>query len=745
MKKKILKSTCALLLCCSVFLTGCIGMTGGDNNGGEFPDDVNDAINNSDSIMMTQNNVTYYYDSLEALNADVGKDATERNTLKHAFGDAYVFVDPGAECKIYDSYTNDSIGTEFYKLVDRQILLLTDGLYKAIDRIYIKGYDGGNNLISYESGGLESESLSVLPTELDVSDKYGDEIDGKMDLTHPYTYAILSGMVLLEEGGIYAPTGWLANIDEEWNGILEGDETISVTGTVKVSSFPFKFDYAILGGYKIEQVELKVSEGDHAGKNILNASKEKIVYYDFSSENFCGDDYRWFIADGWTKEKIAELETEKKIKAAIKMCIASALSGISIEGLTITNESTNSALYTQMCKAIDHLGFTTTDKLNIKNNILNYIIGGEVVKKDNISMVKFSNYFSKDDDERYIKMDSDKVKDLFLVNSQEDWQYYKGYDVVIGAIIEQAMNAVLSSEELSEISGITLFPGIPRAQILIMDSWKLMDSQDEDSYDESEDSDVLDTDVDSMQFEEKFGENYKIIGILLMPKKLYGERTMAIKENGEWVTDSDGNAELKTFTVEGFMMSACDLVLLSEEDKTVTYQPKYEINANGNTIKVSGDVSDAGYEKPEPTEEASYNTTSTIDIDKQKLIECEESEVGGYRIKGYDGLTIATNGYLWGDDLKKENEEFAGVDIGLGVKEKDDIKTITLSTLIYQYIGVGDINGDDGTTFAGYVLDLTNFAGDNYVLANFSILSVNDNDQDRDAKFNILYFYLDTI
>lgn len=740
MKKKILKSTCALLLCCCVLLTGCIGKTGGDNNGGEFPDNVNDAINNSDSIMMTQNNVTYYYDSLEALNADVGKDASERNTLKHAFGDAYVFVDPGPNCKIYDNYTSGSPEKTFSDLVKRQIELLTDGLYKAIDRIYIKGYDGGNNLISYEYDGLESESLSVLPTELDVSDKYGDEIDGKMDLTHPYTYAILSGMVLQGEGEIDAPTGWFADIDEnDVSGYLESDgtsEPTQATGIIKVSSFPFKFDYAILGGYEISEIGVKTADG----KQIVNVSGDKIIYYDFSSENFCDDDYKWIIANEWNEKGSIN---ESEIKAAIKMCIASALSGISIEGLTITNESTNSVLYTQMCDAIDHLGFTTTDKLNIKNNILKYIIGEKVVKKDNEAVVGIVSYFSKDD-KNYIKMDSTKVESLFKENPQ-NWQYYKGYDVVIGAIIEQAMNAVLSSEELSEISGITLFPGIPRAQILIMDSWKLMDSQDEDSYDESEDSDVLDTDVDSMQFEEKFGENYKIIGILLMPKKLYGERTMAIKENGEWVTDSDGNAELKTFTVEGFMMSACDLVLLSEEDKTVTYQPKYEINANGNTIKVSGDVSDAGYEKPEPTEEASYNTTSTIDIDKQKLIECEESEVGGYRIKGYDGLTIATNGYLWGDDLKKENEEFAGVDIGLGVKEKDDIKTITLSTLIYQYIGVGDINGDDGTTFAGYVLDLTNFAGDNYVLANFSILSVNDNDQDRDAKFNILYFYLDTI
>lgn len=741
MKKKILKSTCALLLCCSVFLTGCIGMTGGDNNGGEFPDNVNDAINNSDSIMMTQNNVTYYYDSLEALNADVGKDASERNTLKHAFGDAYVFVDPGAECKIYDNYTSGE--TTFNNLVKRQIELLTDGIYKAINRIYIKGYEtspsgGNNNSISYEYGSLESESLSVLPTDLDGSDAYNDKVaEGKMDLTHPYTYAILSGMVLLGSGEIDAPTGWFANINKEINGSLEGSET-TATGTITINSFPFKFDYAILGGYAIEDIELKTTSGE----NIYNASGTKITYSDFGG-GFCGDDYKWIIANAWADESQV---AEDKVKAGIKMCIASALSGISIDGLTITDESSNSALYTQMCNAIDHLGFTTTDKLNIKNSILDNIIGDKVVKKDNEHMVSFSNFFGKDDD-GYIKMDETKVEALFLERTgNEDWQYYKGYDVVIGAIIEQAMNAVLaSSEESSEISGVTLFPGIPRAQILIMDSWKLMDSQDESSYDESEDSDILDTDVDSMQFEEKFGENYKIIGILLMPKKLYGERTMAIKENGEWVTDSDGNAELKTFTVEGFMMSACDLVLLSEEDKTVTYQPKYEINANGNTIKVSGDVSDAGYEKPEPTEEASYNTTSTIDIDKQKLIECEESEVGGYRIKGYDGLTIASNGYLWGDDLKKENEEFDGLDIGLGVKEKDDIKTITLSTLIYQYIGVGDINGDDGTTFAGYVLDLTNFAGDNYVLANFSILSVNDNDEDRDAKFNILYFYMDTI
>ncbi len=742
MKKKILKSACALLLCCSVFLTGCIGMTGGDNNGGEFPDNVNDAINNSDSIMMTQNNVTYYYDSLEALNADVGKDASERNSIKHAFGDAYVFVDPGPECKIYDNYTSQE--KTFNDLVIRQIELLTDGLYKAIDRVYISGANGTNNSISFEYGGLESDTLSPLPNEFAEGDKYEDKIDEGMDLSHPYTYAVLSGMVLAENGEINAPTGWMANIDQEVSGYLSNDtdKANPISGKIEINSFPFKFDYAILGGYEIIDYSVK----DSSGQILYNVSGAEIKYNNFSDKDFTGsDDYKWRIANGWSdKTQISETQ----IQSALKMCIASALSGISIDGLTITDGNANQSLYAQMCKAIDHLGFTTTDKLNIENNILNNIIGEQVVKKDNELMAEFANEFGKND-EGYIKMETDKVKALFLEDSKE-WQYYKGYNVVIGAIIEQAMTAILSSSdstsgESSEISGITLFPGIPRAQILIMDSWKLMDSQDESEYDETEDSDVLDTDVDSMQFEEKFGENYKIIGILLMPKKLYGERTMAIKENGEWVKDSDGNAELKTFTVEGFMMSACDLVLLSEEDKMVTYQPKYEIHASGNEIKTSGEISEAGYVKPEPTEEATYNTTSTIDIDKQKLIECEESEVGGYRIKGYDGLTIASNGALWGDELKEDNEEFAGLDIGLKVTEKDEIKTITLSTLIYQYIGIGDINGDDGTTFAGYVLDLTNFAGDNYVLANFSILSVNDNDEDRDAKFNILYFYLDTI
>jgi hypothetical protein len=225
---------------------------------------------------------------------------------------------------------------------------------------------------------------------------------------------------------------------------------------------------------------------------------------------------------------------------------------------------------------------------------------------------------------------------------------------------------------------------------------------------------------------------------------------MAIKENGEWVKDEDGHVKLKTFTVDGFILTGSDLVMISEEDKMANYKIDYQIHTETKDIRVTSDISEVGYVKPDPSEEATYNSTTTLDIDKQEIIEKEESEIEEYRIQGYDGYSIVVEdiGGLVANqkvdailvNQEEEQQSMTGLKMTL---QENGTYLIDISTEMYKYIGIYDVNGDAGTTFAGYLIDASNLAGNNYLVTNFSILSVNEDDQDRDCNLNILYYYMD--
>ena len=99
---------------------------------------------------------------------------------------------------------------------------------------------------------------------------------------------------------------------------------------------------------------------------------------------------------------------------------------------------------------------------------------------------------------------------------------------------------------------------------------------------------------------------------------------------------------------------------------------------------------------------------------------------------GYNGVSLdKTGAFKLGEQV---------VSNGKGeVSANGKYITYQLNTNLYKYIGVSDINGSEGTTLPGYLLDLANYAGDNYVQADFSVLSVNDDDFNRNVNFNLLY------
>ena len=743
MKKRLFRLICALILCCSFGLGGCLGsMSGGAGGEGIDPpsDDLLNSSNNAENIIATKDNVTYYYESLEDLNADIGKEATDRNNLKHTFGDAYVFVDPGPDYEIFDHYTDTYV--KYYQLVGRQVELMADILYTAINRIYLDGtIDGDINIVSkrHTFGNDDSEFNTIeagKSESVDIMTSYDpydnpDPVD-YIDLSQPFSYAVFADL---------ASYSWKINIEEDF-----GSDTATTDDPntpkndidpLKINSHIFNLKYAVLGGLQF-----------YEGYVTLNNSNK--AYYaefytnpDVSTLNFDDDSARWECVLGLSTVEDAMMKAPDLIKEGLQMVIASALSG-SEAGIEYRPDE-----YEEMLRKIDHLGFTTTDKLNIKNQILDKLIGTKVVKQDDsyLDDIRQSNELEVSGKTR---ITVNNLEELFfqggssLNRDNTEWHNYKGYRVVIDDIVEAAMYAIGDSENMISETSETLFPGLPRAQIIKMDSWDLMDKQAEEgdgniSEDEEIDPDDIPTDAESIKFEEKFDKFYKLIGILLMPKKVYGERTMAVKEDDQWVKDSEGNVKTTTFNVEGFILTGSDFVVLSEEDKMTSYQLNYEIHTPNKHINVESSVSEAGFVKPEPTEEAVYNSTETLDIDKQEIIEKTEDEIGDYRLLGYDGLRITDEARI----IDKENND--QMIEGLKVTKEDDYTNIKISTALYHYIGVGDVNGDNGTTFAGYVLDLSKFAGNSYVVTNFPILAVNGNEEDRDAKMNILYFYLDCI
>lgn len=702
-------------------LTGCLGgSVSGGGGGAEMPDDLKGTIDNADEIMKTKDNVTYYYENMADLLLDQGKDAGDRNNIRHAFGDAYVFVDPGAGYQVYDHYSEST--QTFETLVDRQIVAMSDVIYTAINRIYIDGTiavrqpDGTmENLpvssTSYDFGRSQEGMDAIISDSLDVVN-FDDpdyiaasEEPSSINLQNIFSFSVLSGMDIQND--------WRAQLD------LNGD------GVYEVESHILNLAYAPLGGFKLEDISMDVGGETKYYSKFYDAYTDDSAYFNFEEE------YAWkFWGFDSFPTRIEDLQ--ESLKEDLKMVIAAALSGIETEGSYDPDE------YNRMLNTIDHLGYTETDLTNIKNQILDNIIGQNALKKDeeNFKRLKGLDGVGLSVSGNKISVSVDDFNNLFE-NGGDDGQYYKGYEVVIDAIVDQAINLThedLSGTEESE----TLFPELPRVEIFKMDSWDLMDYAEEESEESEESSDEVIDDPENVKFTEKFGKFQKIVGILLMPKHVYGERTLAVKENGEWVTNEDGSVKLKTEIVEGFILIGAETVFLTEPDKkNVTLKVNYEVHTAEKTLNTESEITNVYPEKPEPTDTASYTSTTTIDVDKQEIISNEESVIKGYRIKGYDGYQISGTGEIL-DNLGESKG------ITLGIRTEGESPVFQLSTALHKYLGIADVNGDAGTNFAGYLIDVSKFAGNNYVISNIPILAVNDDEQNRDAKLEILYYYLDT-
>lgn len=768
MKKKLLRFLCIMLLTCSLTLSGCIGTGGsGSDTGNVSPpgDDLTGTAGNAENIMNTKDNVTYYYKTKAELAMDAGKDANDRNNLKHTFGDAYVFVDPGSDYQMVDHYSTSVYGETsypFYKLVGRQVELMADILTNSISRVYLDGSiylastdtrktiydDADRNQADYSFGLGEEDSPyntkeagKTESREFLIFDESPADESAYIDLSNIYSYIAFTDLT--------SPSAYWAMPVQ-----IDAEETI-------VNQYILNLNYAVLGGVKIHKGEFGEDENKqyyakYYGQSEIEtgvAAGDPISTYINSDSN----ETSWAVIGEGISDFTQLGAVRDKIKNGLMSCIAAALSGM--ESVT-TDAGELADNYEDMLRAIDHLGFTATDKLNVINQIFENVIGDVTMSQD-------KSFLKTLQDEEFVdgnlRIRTSDLQDVFY-NSTTNFSIggevyeginYKGYEIVIPAMVEQASTAIIDVGFGEE----TAFPGLPRVQIIKMDSWNLMDPVEEEAEEEEPEEgeeveevnpDDIITDVESIEFKEKFGNFQKIVAILFEPMQVYGERTMAIKENGEWVKDEDGNVKLKTFTVEGFILTGSDLVMLSEEDKMANYKIDYQIHTVAKDIRVTSDIAEVGYVKPDPSEEATYNSTTTLDVDKQEIIEKEEEEISDYRIQGYDGFSIipidigglAPNQKVDAGLINQEEEiqPMTGLKITL---QEDGTSLIDISTEMYKYIGIYDVNGDAGTTFAGYLIDASGLAGNNYLITNFSILEVNEDPEDRECNLNILYYYMD--
>jgi len=701
MKKRILRSLSLILLSCCFLLTGCLGGSfSGDSEMTPPSDDIMNTVNGAEDTLKTANNVTYYYDNLIDLNKDKGLDASDRNCLDNCFGDAYMFIDPGSNHIYNDHFTNTN--HEFYKLVDRQISFLAKSLNEMIGIIYIEQPDTPMTHLTQESSDYVGQYITSAPTiTVNVvqimSQGFVDfNLDGILNNASEVMLEDSQFEVISTIAGVAETT-----IADEVKTRFMVDNIYVGEGEVPINSYIFDFEGAIYGGKLFDQIILE------DGNSIFD-------FYDDDYEG-CADNYN--DANKWK-------ESDKdKLEEKLKEVIATAVSGMS------------TGSYDNKIKSIDHLGFTDKDKVNIINEIYNNIIGKSNVEDDNSYVDEliryFENYESLTDDEKKLKL-----KENFLngSNATTGINNYKAYSIIIPELVKQATSATCTyTGILGEVTE-TLFPQFPRLQLIVVDSRTLMNAVGMEESEEDEEIDVEDlpTDTESLELTEKLSQFVNLKSIMFLPKNVVGERTMAKKENDEWVVDKDGEQVMETFIVEGFVLTDVDIVLMSADNKTSIITGAYTLNTETKQITNNSDPITAFGEKPDPTNEDTYNSTSMIDIEKQELVSEKEEVVKDYRIKGYNGCTINSEGQVIKND---------GTQVGFATKETmGGYNTFTFSTNMHNYF-----RADSAMSEYGYSLNLQNFAGNNYVLVDFGVEEVDGDKNNRNIGLNILYLSCETI
>jgi len=770
MKKRILKIMSAFVLVFSFFLTGCIPSA--DASAFEAPsDEIQGASDNANDMMKTANNATYYYDNLIDLNNDKGLEAIDRNMVDDCFSAVYLFVDPGSEHEYIDHFSGSS--QPFYRLVDREIDILAQALYQLIDKIYIGGQQtpspviAGN--INGESGAFNYNTDNItIPTEklikindLQIIDATSitEDQDGTTVVTTKGENEL--NAEILDLGNIatykYIANAYNASLQSDLDSLIKvnpfyieslegvsgtvGDSTATIN--VPINNYMINLKGAIYGGYKLETFDTAIVEG---------ITYSVPVYTNFSTTTYNGGDYEWNVS------------APDKLKNELKYRIAAAVSGKQVSG------SYDATKYLDVVKTIDHTGFTEQDQKNIVNQILNNIIGEDVIAIDDALATEINREFNVIDGlcvniANPYEENWDKILNLFIDEGQA-FQNYKAYRIIIKELVDQATKISCTHQlALGVFEGgqqETLVPGFPRLQVMVVNPRDFMDAvgyeEENGEINDSEDieADDIPTDTEGTEFTKKLLESINLKAVLFLPKKLYGERTMAKKDGDTWVEDEDGNQEFDVFKVEGFLVTNFDVVLLADEGNNAVVQGNYTAkitnkDASGNEKVVvkhkQGEAFEVGNELPDPTVEESYNSTNFLDIEGTELLVKKEEDpmsendpttIHEMRMQGYDGLMLTELGIVM--DMGASTDG-VGVPVSTATfTTQGNYNLFTFSTDMYKYLTVDSVVGEG----AGYSLNIDQFAGGNYVLADFSVLQVNDDESNRECKFNILYMACET-
>lgn len=706
MKNKFLRLCLVILIMCSFVLGGCVGA--GDPPTDTLDPKITDAANNAEEILKTKDNITIYKD--ENGNNNNGKGAD-------LFGDAIVFIDPGSEGKFVDHYTNEE--TTFGDLVKREIDYFAKILTDSIGDFYIKEIPDG--LLKFNLYNFIDGIDGTVP----MYDSEQRIVDGYIDVNN-FLYLSAVAKIYGTDENYALPQ------------VIYGEKQADDSVTEKQEDY-FNFSKAVFGGVKRQIVEV-TSEG------------ATVNYEIFTGSNEFKTDYRWALIDNTglaVGSSASEILTQ--LQEEIKVMIASAVSGISIPAnYSVTNRAT---VYAQLVEKIDHLGFTATDLKFISETILAHILGKDAVNEDD----RIAGEIKRDFGDRITSTNMTAEPDGGVKNYRD----YKAYRTAITEMVARTAKTTYEKITPEGAKNEGIFIKFPRISIMAVDIDYLMDNEQfgevGDDSPEIGDTGYEVPDVDPSEFEngkttldEKFDKELKIVGILLMPNAVKGDRTMARKENGEWVyEDSDKQTVAKkTFEVDGFLVTSVDVALLCEAENTAMIDANVKIHTSQKEVTSNTGAMDVGYVKPEAGDD-NFSYSAEI-LDGQTTMIAEEKDVikstnedegtlESFRIGGYNGVKLVVNGtvgsfMLDGVEVSKAN----GV-----ASENGKYTTFTLNTNLYEYIGVDDVNGEDveeedKTTFAGYLLNLNNYAGKNYIQIDFTILAVNDDTENRDVKINIL-------
>jgi hypothetical protein len=522
-----------------------------------------------------------------------------------------------------------------------------------------------------------------------------------------------------------------------------------VTVEAPINNYMINLTGAIFGGYKLETLT-SVTDGDD--------TYTVPGYVNFSASDYNGGDYEWEMLTTY-----GQSDLQNNLTNELKYRIAAAVAGKEITG------AYDSSKYIDILKAIDHTGFTEQDQANIATQILTGIIGEEAMELDNSFAAEINQFF--DVSEGLCVDDMTDYESLFVKETAEandgihTFQNFKAYQIIIPELVRQAMtiSCTHTTDGGFTFAGDTetLLPGFPRLQIMVADPRLFMDAVGYEEENDGEvgdyediDPDEIPTDTEGTEFTKKLLQSINLKAVLFLPKQLYGERTMAQKDGDTWVEDEDGEQVYDVFKVEGFVVTDMDVVLLADEGNKAVVQGNYTTkitnkDAEGNKSVIvqqkQSEAFEVGNESPDPTAEDSYSSTTFLEIDGTELVAKKEDEamsdtdpttVQNLRMQGYNGMLVTELGIIM--DMSTGE---TGTAVSMATFTQVGLyKMFTLSTDMYKYLTVDSVVGEG----AGYSLNIDKFAGDNYVLADFSVLEVNDDETNRDCKFNILYLSCET-